>query len=131
VSVDILPTLEDLAGGHAANHVVPGAPPLAGRSPAPALQKAGAAPHEFLCFNHNNNRAIRVGDWKLIATGAKGPWELYDLRRERCELHNLASAQADRVQKMAALWQEQDNEYVRVREASPPTAKPRLKSAPR
>jgi arylsulfatase A-like enzyme len=93
---------------------------------ATAVSALGAAPHEFLYFNHNNNRAIRIGDWKLVATGAKGSWELYDLNRDRCEMHDLAAAQPDRVQKMAALWQEQDDSYVRVREASPPTTKARL-----
>ena len=86
--VDVLPTLVDLAGGSTAPE---GAPPLAGRSFAPALRKDGAAPREFLYFNHNNNRAIRVGDWKLIATGTDGPWELYDLSKDRCEQHDLAA----------------------------------------
>jgi arylsulfatase len=124
--VDILPTLVDLAGGNPARSMPPGAPPLAGRGLAPALQKDGAAPHEFLYFNHNNNRAIRTGDWKLVATGEKGPWELYDLGKDRCELQNLAAAQPGRVQQLAALWKEHDDEYVRVREASPPTSKPRM-----
>src|SRR5438128_939134 len=64
--VDVLPTLVDLAGGSVA---VANGPPLAGRSLAPAFHRDGAAPHEFLYVNHNNNRALRVGDWKLIATG--------------------------------------------------------------
>ena len=85
--VDVLPTLVDLAGGSA---VPEGGPPLAGRSFAPALRKDGAVPREFLYFNHNDNRAIRVGDWKLIATGKDGPWELYDLSKDRCEQHDLA-----------------------------------------
>ena len=66
--VDVLPTLVELAGG---STTVQGAPPLAGRSFAAALQKDGAMAREFLYFNHNDNRAIRVGDWKLIATGAQ------------------------------------------------------------
>ena len=37
-----------------------------------------------------NNRAIRVGDWKLVAKGDNGPWELYDLKTDRCEQKNLA-----------------------------------------
>ena len=84
--VDIVPTLVDLAGGNARS---PGGPPLAGRSLAPAFQKDGAAPRDFLYFNHNDNRAIRAGDWKVIATGLDGPWELYDLARDRSEQHNL------------------------------------------
>jgi len=122
--VDVLPTLVDLAGGSTA---ADGAPRLAGRSLAPALRKDGAAPHEFLYFNHNDNRAIRAGDWKLIATGAAGPWELYDLSKDRCEQQDLAAAQPTRVRQLAALWTEHDAEFVRLREASPPTARLRLR----
>ena len=122
--VDILPTLVDLAGGNstAAN----GAPKLAGRSIAAAFKKDGAAPHEFLYFNHSNNRALRVGDWKLIATGLEGEWELYDLSKDRAEQRNLAGSQPERVKKMAAMWKENDDEFVRVREAGPATAKERM-----
>ncbi len=127
--VDILPTLVDLAGGALVKSVAPGAPPLAGRSLVPALFKDGAAPHDFLYFNHNNNRAIRVGDWKLIATGEAGPWELYDLSNDRCELQNLAAAHPDRVQQLAALWHKHDQAFVRTREAAAPTTRPRMRPA--
>ena len=123
--VDIVPTLVDLAGGGA---VTPpsGAPKLAGRSIAPVFKKDGTAPHEFLYFNHSNNRALRIGNWKLIATGLDGKWELYDLSRDRAEQHNLAAVEPDRVKKMAATWKEKDDEFVRVREAAPATAKARM-----
>jgi arylsulfatase A-like enzyme len=127
--VDILPTMVDLAGGAPARNLPRGAPPLAGRSLAAALLKDGAAPHDFLYFNHNNNRAIRVGDWKLIATGETGPWELYDLGKDRCELQNLAAAHPDRAQQLAALWQQHDEAFARVREASPPTGRLRMRPA--
>ena len=86
-------------------------------------------PREFLYFNHNDNRAIRAGDWKLIATGKNGPWELYDLSKDRCEQHNLAAAQPDRVQKLAAMWSAHDAEYARVRESAPPTTRMRMSAA--
>jgi len=126
--VDVAPTLIDLAGGTPSASPVPGAPPLAGRSLAPALQKDGAAPHEFLYFNHNNNRAIRVGDWKLIATGQTGDWELYDLGKDRCEQQNLQAAQPERARKLAATWQERDEDFTRQRESSTPTGKRRLRT---
>ncbi len=124
--VDILPTMVDLAGGDAQKNVPAGAPPLAGRSIAAAFQKDGAAPHEYIYFNHSNNRAIRVGDWKLIATGTEGEWELYDLSKDRSELKNLIASQPDRAKKMAALWKEKDDSFVRIREAAPPSARLRM-----
>ena len=74
---------------------------------------------EYLYFNHNHNRAIREGDWKLIATGDSGPWELYDLSKDRSEQKNLASVQADRAKRMADKWKSVDDEFTRVRESAP------------
>ena len=122
--VDIVPTLVELAGGKVATE--PGTPPLAGRSLAPALRKDGAAPHEYIYFNHNNNRALRQGDWKLVAIGEKGEWELYNLKTDRAEQHNLAASQPERVRRMAALWKDRDETFARVRESAPPSNKRRM-----
>ena len=116
----MLPTLVDLAGGSA---VTEGAPPRPGRSLAAVFQKDGTAPHDYLYFNHSNNRALRKGDMKLIATGEEGPWELYDLSKDRSEQHNLIASQPDLAKKMAAEWKEHDDEYLRTREKSPDTNK--------
>ena len=51
------------------------------------------------------NRAIRIGKWKLVAKGANGAWELYDLDADRSELNNLASIQEDRAKEMAEKWE--------------------------
>jgi arylsulfatase A-like enzyme len=122
--IDVLPTVVDLAGGKSDSLRAPGGPPLPGRSIAPALLGDGSVERDFLYFNHSNNRAIRAGDWKLVAAGQTGPWELYDLRADRGEQNNLARAQPDRVRQMAALWKERDEEYVKVREAATVTDRP-------
>jgi arylsulfatase A-like enzyme len=131
--VDVLPTVLELAGGKPTD-VVEGAPPLAGRSLAPAFQKDGGAPHDFLYFNHNFNRALRIGDWKLVSTGTpRGfwrDWELYDLSKDRCELVNLAPSQQDRVKEMIEQWTRIDADFTKRREASPASTK-RLISAGR
>jgi len=122
--VDVLPTLVDLAGGTTA---AKGAPPLAGRSFAPALEKDGPIQREFLYFNHNDNRTIRVGNWKLIATGANGPWELYDLGKDRCEQEDRASKELGVKERLRAMWLAQDEGFAKVREAAPPTQRVRMK----
>src|SRR5207249_490986 len=111
--VDVLPTLIDLARGDPAARNTSGAPPLAGKSIAPVFSKDGSVKHEFIYFNHANNRAIRVGDMKLVAAGASGPWELYDLRTDRAESKNLASSQPGKASELAALWKQRDDEFVR------------------
>jgi arylsulfatase len=118
--VDMLPTLVDLAGGRPASS---SGPALAGRSLVPAFARGGKVQRDYLYFNHSRSRAIRVGSWKLIATGESGPWELYDLAKDRCEQRDLAAAHPDRVRQLAAAWKEHDEEFERVRERSAATTK--------
>jgi arylsulfatase len=58
-----------------------------------------------LFWEHEGNRAIREGNWKLVALGAEGAWELYDMDKDRTELHDLAKEQPDRVKEMSEKWQ--------------------------
>jgi arylsulfatase A-like enzyme len=111
--IDIVPTLLDAAGGGKVSAVWNGktAPPLPGKSLVPAFAESGTVAHEFLYFHHLSNRAIRVGDWKLVAKGEDGPWELYDLRIDRCESKNLAATYPDRVAEMSRLWQKCETEF--------------------
>lgn len=74
------------------------------------LLKDGPIARDSLWWLHDGHRAIRVGDWKLVA--AKGdPWELYDLRTDRAEQHNLAVKMPDKAQELAALWQTQTESF--------------------
>ncbi len=122
--VDVLPTLVDLAGGDANALRAPGAPALSGTSLVPAFARDGAVKREKpIYFHHSNNRALREGNWKIVAAGKDGPWELYDMRTDRAEQQNLAAKDPARVERMAAVWKQMDEEFVNAREAS--TAMPR------
>ena len=123
--IDVLPTLVELAGGRPARDAAAGAPALPGQSLVPAFAKDGKR-SEPIYFNHSHNRAIRAGDWKLVAAGEQGPWELYNLDTDRCEQKDLAASQPQRVAEMAQAWTGRDQEYVRVREAASPSTRPKL-----
>jgi arylsulfatase len=88
-------------------------PPFPGKSLVPALADDVTIPRELLWWLHDNHRAIRVGDWKLVAA-ANDPWELYDLKTDRAEQHNLAATHPDKVRELADLWQQQTNAFVAV-----------------
>ena len=78
--------------------------PLEGRSLAPAFT-GEQIDREAIYWEHEGNRAIRIGDWKLVAKGPAGAWELYDIAADRTELVNLAAEQPDRVRQMVAKWE--------------------------
>jgi arylsulfatase A-like enzyme len=102
--IDLLPTFLELAGAkHPEQFKGRALIPLAGKSLVPALQGKPLG-ERTLAWEHEGNRAVRVGDWKLVAA-FRGPWELYDLSRDRTELNNLAARQPDKAKELAAAWQ--------------------------
>ena len=60
---------------------------------------------EALYWEHEGNAAIRVGDWKLVRLGRDGTWELYNLKTDRTELHDLAGTAANRAKELATKWE--------------------------
>jgi arylsulfatase len=110
--IDFVPTLLELAG--AAPTLPSGTPPYPGRSLVPAFAKDGAVTRDTVFFNHDGNRALRMGDYKLVSAKIdQNTWELYNLAIDRGEQHNLASAQPDRVRDMAARWQTLQDTFAR------------------
>lgn len=108
--VDLAPTLLELAGGHWPSASDPSAPRPPGHSLVPVFTQDHSVAHDYFWWYHEGNRAIRVGDWKLVADH-DGPWELYDLRTDRAEARNLANSQPDKVGELAAAWNSRLQEF--------------------
>ena len=53
-----------------------------------------------LFWEHEGNRAVREGRWKIVSEQNE-EWELYDMYEDRTELHNLADRDPDRLKQMA------------------------------
>ncbi len=102
--IDVVPTVLELAGAKIPAEIkgFP-VPPSPGRSFAAALKKDVTVAHDFLWWEHEGNRALRAGDWKIVAL-AKGDWELYNLAVDRGESTNLAAEHPAKVRELEARW---------------------------
>jgi arylsulfatase len=111
--IDFVPTLLDLAGARASPQwrgQKP--PPLPGRSLVPAFARNVLVERDFLFFHHEGNRALRVGNWKLVsAREDQDTWDLYDLGKDRCESRNLAGEHPEKVKELEGIWLKQENQY--------------------
>lgn len=106
--IDVVPTVLELAGENFADTAGKRkAPPPPGRSLVPVFAKDSPIARDSLWWQHEGNRALRVGDWKIVAAGKESPWELYDLKSDRTETRNLAKEHPEKVKELAELWQKQ------------------------
>lgn len=102
--VDVAPTVLALAGVDAPARAREGsAPVMHGRDFSPCFTDRSASVHEVLWWCHAGNRALREGDWKMVALRHGKP-ELYDLATDRCETRDLAATDPRRLAKLEAEW---------------------------
>lgn len=80
--------------------------PMQGQSLKPLLTGQGDFAPRPLYWEHEGNAAIRSEDRKLVRTGSKGRWELFDLKSDRTEQHDLASENADEVASLRNQWRQ-------------------------
>ncbi len=102
---DLMPTCLEVAGAayppaDRSNVALP----LEGRSLLPILF-GGSREDRPIFWEHEGNRAVRLGDWKLVSR-YPDDWELYNLKSDRTELNNLAGASPDQVDKLSALYRD-------------------------
>ena len=123
--VDIVPTvMEFVTGQPFPAERGTNAPRHPGRSLAPVFKKDGLVSRESIWFLHEGNRALRVGDWKIVAAGADAPWELYNLGQDRAETRNLAAKNPAKLRELAERWERETADYLKWAEKDAPPELP-------
>ena len=107
--IDIMATCLDVAGAdYPATFGGQDVTPLEGKSLVPIFGGRQREGHEALYWEHEGNRAVRQGSWKLVSrygptTGVA--WDLYDLQADRTETRDLAATNPEQVAELTAMYE--------------------------
>ena len=128
--IDLVPTILEVAGAAGfttwEGSPVPRAP---GISLVSSFARDGTVGHPDLWWAHEGNRAIRVGDWKLVAARDQD-WELYNLASDRTETRDLAKERPEKVRELSMRWQERRDQFFALARSDrnpPPKQSPRAR----
>ncbi|MFO8056555.1 MAG: arylsulfatase [bacterium] len=104
--IDLMATCLDAAGADypetfAGNDIQP----LEGKSLLPVLQGGSREGHDALFWEHEGNKAVIQGRWKLVSD-YPGGFELYDLVEDRTETRNLAKDKKQKVKELSRMYEE-------------------------
>ena len=102
--IDVMATAVDLAGAsyprvfrsHATE-------PMQGVSLRPALLGKPLTRREPIFWEHEGNKAVRDGKWKLVLRHRQS-WQLFDMEADRTEQHDLARQQPELTARLEAAW---------------------------
>jgi arylsulfatase A-like enzyme len=104
--VDLMATCLDLAGAkYPATYKGNAITPTEGLSLLPVIQYKKWEGHNALFFEHEGNRAVRQGAWKLVSQYPDNQWQLYNIEQDRSEQNNLAAQNPDKVKELETLYQ--------------------------
>lgn len=103
--IDIMATCMDVSGTKYPLELK-GSPilPMEGKSLLPAFANK-AIERDALFWEHEGNAAVHAGDWKLVRRGRDGAWELYNMKSDRSELHDLAAQEPAKARELADKWE--------------------------
>jgi len=127
--IDIVPTVLAAAGSKPPEKWEGQAvPPAPGKSLLPLFSKDGTVTRDSIWWLHEGNRALRVGDWKIVSAGKDGSWELYDLSTDRSETKDLAKEKPEKLRELVANWTKQFEDFSALAKKDAP---PEVKTKPK
>lgn len=113
--MDLLPTALDAAGATYPDRIGErNIYPTTGQSILPALRGEQQSGHESLFWEHEGARAMRAGDWKLVANNydilsdswqKNNQWRLFNLKDDPNELYDVFDQHTARAQTMIEAYE--------------------------
>lgn len=110
---DLVPTFLELAGAQHPSETDKKLAPLRGKSLIPLLTgstESVRTDKDWIGEELFGNRMVRQGDWKLCyilkTAGGTGQWELFNLKTDPAETHDLSKEQPAKRKALLALWDE-------------------------
>lgn len=82
--------------------------PMEGVSLAPTFTGQPLKRKSPLFWEHEGNRAVRDGKWKLVSAfnPTDSAWELYDMEADRTEMHDLSTTMTAKAMQLANKWEQ-------------------------
>ena len=101
--IDIMATFCEVAGidypeTYNSNSIIS----MEGKSLLPVFKDKTRKGHDALFWEHHGNKAVRMGNWKLVSTSMldNDEWHLYNLEDDRSEVNNLSAQHPEIVEDM-------------------------------
>lgn len=61
---------------------------------------------DTLFWEHQGNKAVRLGDWKLVSDLENGKWELYDMAKDRTENYDVSLQYPEKIERLEIIYNE-------------------------
>lgn len=103
--IDIMPTVVEVSGAaYPAEFNGRKIPPMQGCSLVPIFRKRERADRGAIFWQWSKGKGVRHEHWRLVSDNY-GPWELYDMRKDKTETNDLVKKYPEIAGKLDAMYQ--------------------------
>ena len=102
--IDVSATFRDITGAKYPKEILGNkTKPPVGKSLLPVFKGKQREPHAEIYWHFSRANAVRQGDLKVVRAGKA--WELYNLKADPTEMHNLARERPEKTAELAQMWE--------------------------